>query len=80
VSTGDEVRVGDVGAKPAVAEMSRVSVQVAVGAVVLRTPGIALADAAVGEQVKVRPNGSAQTVLARVIGPQTVVIDEGTNP
>jgi flagella basal body P-ring formation protein FlgA len=77
LSTGDVVRSTDIGEKPAVAEMTPVSIRVKVGAVDISSNGVALANAQVGEQVKVRSNLSRQILLARVVGPQSVVVDEG---
>ncbi|MCW7540881.1 flagellar basal body P-ring formation chaperone FlgA [Aquabacterium sp. A7-Y] len=80
LGAGDALRAADVGARPAVAEMERVSIRVQAGAVVLESAGIALADAELGEPVRVRPHISRQTVAARVIGPQAVVVEPGAMP
>ncbi|WKB51648.1 flagellar basal body P-ring formation chaperone FlgA [Eleftheria terrae] len=78
LNEGDVLRRSDAGARPAVAQMQPVTIRVVAGAVVLESAGLALADAEVGDTVRVRPNISRQAVDARVVGPQAVVLESGT--
>lgn len=63
---------------PAVEARARVEIEVERGGVRLSTPGIALADGRIGDRVRVRPEATEQTVLARVVATRKVRIDEDT--
>jgi flagella basal body P-ring formation protein FlgA len=72
---GETVRQGDAGVPPDVAALESVSVRVVIGQVALEKTGIALADARLGDKVRVRVNGSAQQLSARVVAHKVVVLE-----
>lgn len=76
LSAGDALRFSDIGEQVAVAEMASVMIKVAVGQVVLESPGLALENGIVGQRIRVRPGTSRQAVFATVTGPGSVAIEE----
>lgn len=76
LAAGDTLRIADVGEQVAVAEMASVTIKVAVGHVVLESPGLALENGNVGQRIRVRPGTSRQAVYATVTGPGSVTVEE----
>ena len=72
---GEPLRQGDVGALPDVTARGPVSVRVVIGQVALEKAGTALADAQLGDTVRVRLNGSSQQLSGRVVAHQVVVVE-----
>lgn len=60
---------------PMVERREQVTIQTQHGGILVSTKGVALRSAAVGEDVPVRNNLSGKTIVARVVGPGTVVVE-----
>lgn len=75
VRAGHPVMRDELRSMPDVSRQQAVALIVRRGALVLSTPALAQADAVVGEQVRVLPEGATQWVLARVNGPNEVVLE-----
>lgn len=75
VNNGAPVMRRDLEEIPVVAANSEVVMHVERGAVALRTRGLALADAGIGDVVAVRPKNARTVVQTRVIGDQEVRVE-----
>lgn len=75
---GAPALVSDFEPVPAVEARAQVEIEVERGPVRLRTRGVALADGRVGDRVRVRPDATESTVVARVVANSKVRIDDDT--
>ncbi len=75
---GEPVLVSDFEPVPEVEARAQVEIEVERGAVRLRMQGMALADGRIGDRIRVRPDATEQTVLARVVATSKVRVDEDT--
>ena len=75
VEAGRPLLAGAVEARPAVQRDKPVDVQLELGAIRLRTAGVALRDARVGEMVKVRSTTGSEPFVARVVAEGAVRVD-----
>jgi flagella basal body P-ring formation protein FlgA len=75
VRAGQPAMAADIETMPDVVAQQRVTIDVIHGPVHLRTPGIALRDAHIGDRVDVRPDQSLDTVSSRVVAKQHVVVE-----
>jgi flagella basal body P-ring formation protein FlgA len=73
--SGEVLRPDDIGPVPDVSARSPVSVRVVVGHVALEKAGTALADAQLGDTVRVRLNGSSRRLDGRVVAHRVVVLE-----
>ncbi len=71
---GMSLAAANVEPRPPVARSEQVMVRVVQGAVTIETTATALADARVGEIVKVKNPNTNESYVARVVGPGTVVV------
>jgi len=74
VGAGMALAAANVESKPSVARADTVAVRVVHGAVTIETAGVALADARVGETIKVKNASSGEIFAARVVGPGAVLV------
>lgn len=76
VRAGQPVLGSDLVPRPPVSRDEAVSLSLRRGAVALTVPAIASADAAVGQWVQVRVEGAERSVLAKVVAPNEVAIEQ----
>ncbi len=59
----------------AISRNQQVAVRVATGSIVIETSGIAQTNGHIGQSVKVKPSGSSEIFMAKVLEPGVVLVD-----
>lgn len=76
VRAGQPVMIEDFEAVPEVVAREPVEIEVTLGRIHLATTGVALHDGRTGDKIDVRASASGETVQARVVAKQKVIVDE----
>lgn len=74
LAPGEVIRLSNVVAQKAIARGDQVIIEAKAGSISVVTPGIALADGRVGQQISIRNSKSKRIIKARVSGPGKVEV------